>query len=45
MARLAPDHSGPLDPQRLAALFETVIRLTEPLCDPFASWNGAAKKG
>jgi chorismate mutase len=45
MARLAPDHSGPLDPQRLAALFETVIRLTEPFCDPFASWNGAAKKG
>jgi chorismate mutase len=45
VARLAPDNPGPLNHQRLASLFETVIRLTEPLCSTLATRNGAAKKG
>jgi chorismate mutase len=45
VSRLAPDNPGPLNHQRLASLFETVIRLTEPLCSTRASRNGAAKKG
>jgi chorismate mutase len=45
VSRLAPDNPGPLNHQRLASLFETVIRLTEPLGSTRASRNGAAKKG
>jgi hypothetical protein len=45
VSRLAPDNSGPLNHQRLTSLFETVIRLTEPLCSTRASRNSAAKKG
>jgi chorismate mutase len=45
VSRLAPSNPGPLDRQRLASLFETVIRLTEPLCSPLSTRNGAAKKG
>jgi chorismate mutase len=45
LSRLAPGNRGPLDSQRLAALFETVIRLTEPPCDRLTARNGAAKKG
>ena len=45
VSRLAPGNPGPLNDQRLASLFETVIRLTEPLCSTFATRNGAAKKG
>jgi chorismate mutase len=45
VSRLTPDNPGPLNHQRLASLFETVIRLTEPLCSPLAARNGAAKKG
>jgi chorismate mutase len=45
VSRLAPGNPGPLDCRRLAALFETVIRLTEPLCSPLAARNGAEKRG
>jgi chorismate mutase len=45
VSRLAPGNPGPLDCQRLASLFEAVIRLTEPFCGPLAAGNGAAKKG
>jgi chorismate mutase len=45
VSRLALDNPGPLNQQRLASLFETVIRLTEPLCSALAARNGAAKKG
>ena len=45
VSRLAPGNQGPLDDQRLASLFETVIQLTEPLCSRLAARNGAAKKG
>ena len=45
VSRLAPGNPGPLDGQRLASLFETVIRLTEPLCSTVTTNNGAAKKG
>jgi chorismate mutase len=45
VSRLAAGNPGPLDRQRLAAIFETVIRLTEPPCVGFAARNGAAKKG
>jgi chorismate mutase len=45
VARLAPGNPGPLDCRRRAALFETVIRLTEPLCSPLAARNGAEKMG
>ena len=45
VSRLAPDNPGPLNHQRLASLFETVIRLTEPLCSTLAPRNGVAKKG
>jgi hypothetical protein len=45
VSRLAPDNPGPLNHQRLTSLFETVIRLTEPLCSTRASRNSAAKKG
>jgi chorismate mutase len=45
VSRLAPGNPGPLDRQRLASLFETVIQLTEPLCSALSTRNGAAKKG
>jgi chorismate mutase len=45
VSRLALSNPGPLDRQRLASLFETVIRLTEPLCGALSTRNGAAKKG
>lgn len=45
VSRLARDNQGPLDDQRLASLFKTVIQLTEPLCDRLTARNGAAKKG
>jgi chorismate mutase len=45
VARLACGNPGPLDNRRLAAIFETVIRLTEPLSVGFSTRNGAAKKG
>jgi chorismate mutase len=45
VSRLAPGNPGPLDDRRLASLFETVIRLTEPLCSAVAANDGAAKKG
>ena len=45
VSRLAQDNPGPLDTQQLASLFETVIRLTEPLCGALSARNGAAKKG
>ena len=45
VSRLAPGNPGPLNHQRLASLFETVIWLTEPLCSTLAARNGAAKKG
>jgi chorismate mutase len=45
VARLARGNPGPLDNRRLAAIFETVIRVTEPLSVGFSPRNGAAKKG
>jgi chorismate mutase len=45
VSRLALNNSGPLDQQRLASLFESVIRLTEPLSSALSTRNGAAKKG
>jgi chorismate mutase len=45
VSRLARGNSGPLDHQRLTAIFETVIRLTEPLDVALSTSNGAAKKG
>jgi chorismate mutase len=45
VSRLAPGNPGPLNLQRLASLFEIVIRLTEPLGSTLATRNGAAKKG
>jgi chorismate mutase len=45
VSRLAPGNPGPLNHQRMESLFETVIRLTEPLYTTRASRNGAAKKG
>jgi chorismate mutase len=45
VSRLAPGNPGPLNHQRLASLFEAVIRLTEPLFSTLAARNGAAKKG
>jgi chorismate mutase len=45
VSRLAGGNPGPLDSQRLASIFEAVIRLTEPLSAGLSSRNGAAKKG
>ena len=45
VSRLGPSNPGPLNDQRLACLFETVIRLTEPLCSTLPTKSGAAKKG
>jgi chorismate mutase len=45
VSRLAAGNPGPLDSQRLASIFEAVIRLTEPLSAGLSGRNGAAKKG
>jgi chorismate mutase len=45
VSRLVADNRGPLDNQRLASLFEMVIRVTEPLSIGLSTTNGAAKKG
>ena len=45
VARLMRGNSGPLDQQRLASIFETVIKVTEPLSNGLSPRNGAAKKG
>ena len=45
VSRLARGNSGPLDNRCLAAIFETVIRVTEPLPVDLSTRNGAAKKG
>jgi chorismate mutase len=45
VSRLVSRNPGPLDDQRLASIFETVIRLTEPLSIGLSPRNGAAKKG
>ena len=45
VSRLAPGNPGPLDHQRLASLFETVIRLTEPLCSTACGQEWRGKKG
>jgi chorismate mutase len=45
ISRLARGNPGPLDTQRLTSIFETVIRLTEPLSAGLSSTNGTAKKG
>lgn len=43
--RLVRGNTGPLDSRRISALFEIVIRLTEPLSMGLPARNGAAKKG
>jgi chorismate mutase len=45
VSRLTRCNPGPLDNQRLASIFETVVRGTEPLSGGLSSRNGAAKKG
>jgi chorismate mutase len=45
VSRLITRNPGPLDNQRLASIFEMVIRLTEPLSISLSPRNGAAKKG
>ena len=45
VARLMRGYSGPLDRQRLASIFETVIKATEPLSTGLSPRNGGAKKG
>jgi chorismate mutase len=45
VSRLTRCNPGPLDHRRLAAIFETVVRVTEPLSVGLSSGNGAAKKG
>jgi chorismate mutase len=45
LSRLARGNPGPLDERRLAAIFEMVVRLTEPLSIGLSASNGAAKKG
>jgi chorismate mutase len=45
VSRLARCNSGPLDNHRIAAIFEMVIRVTEPLSIGLSPSNGAAKKG
>ncbi|HEX2277882.1 MAG TPA: hypothetical protein VHN13_12245 [Candidatus Tectomicrobia bacterium] len=45
VSRLIRRNPGPLDNQRLASIFETVIRVTEPLSISLSPRNGAAKKG
>jgi chorismate mutase len=45
VSRLAHGNPGPLKDRHLASIFETVIRLTEPLCVGLSTRKGAAKKG
>jgi len=45
VSRLVRCNQGPLDRQRLTAIFEAVIRATEPLFTGLSPSNGAAKKG
>jgi chorismate mutase len=45
VSRLIRSNPGPLDNQRLASIFATIVRGTEPLCVGLSSRNGAAKKG
>jgi chorismate mutase len=45
VSRLVRRNPGPLDGQRLRAIFATVIELTEPLSTGFSTKNGAPKKG
>jgi chorismate mutase len=45
VSRLIRRNPGPLDDQRLAAIFAMVIELTEPLSIGFSTKNGAPKKG
>ncbi|HSF32741.1 MAG TPA: chorismate mutase [Candidatus Tectomicrobia bacterium] len=45
VSRLTRCNPGPLDQRRLATIFETVVRLTEPLSVALSSVNGGAKKG
>jgi chorismate mutase len=45
VSRLVRCNPGPLDNQRLASIFEMVIRVTEPLSISLSPRNGAAKKG
>jgi len=45
VSQLGQRHPGPLDIQRLSALFEIVIQLTEPLSTGLPTRNGAPKKG
>jgi chorismate mutase len=45
VSRLVHRNAGPLDTRHIAAIFEIVIQLTEPLCMGLPARNGAAKKG
>lgn len=45
VSRLIRRNPGPLDHRRLAAIFELVIRVTEPRSISLSRRNGAAKKG
>jgi chorismate mutase len=45
VSRLARRNPGPLDNQRLAAIFELVIKVTEPHSIGLPTRNSAAKKG
>jgi chorismate mutase len=45
VSRLIRRNPGPLDNHRLASIFETVIRVTEPLPIGLSPRNGAGKKG
>jgi len=45
LSRLIHRNPGPIDDQRLAAIFAMVIELTEPLSIGFSTSNGAPKRG
>jgi len=45
LSRLIQRNPGPLDDQRLAAIFAMVIELTEPRSIGFSTSNGAPKRG
>jgi chorismate mutase len=45
VSRLIGRNPGPLDDQRLAAIFAMVIELTEPLTIGLSTSNGGPKKG
>jgi chorismate mutase len=45
VSRLIRRNPGPLDNHRMASIFETVIRVTEPLPIGLSPRNGAGKKG